>query len=147
MLWVPLFVYDYDPETGLDGVEFECSIPQRPWEPFMDTTGGHKVSAAGVPEAYVVRRDSLLKVKLRIWEFEWPGLWAMISWMQDTASEARFHPVRGEPAVAFYLEEPVAGQKLTPTRGEAYGTYDVEITIRRVDGAVSDLRYFGDLGT
>jgi hypothetical protein len=107
---------------GLSGSEttLELTISQAAWLPADSTVGGSRTSAAGIPASYVVRRDRLLDVTLRLWESEWGALLNLIEWGQG-AEAFLFYP-DAEEATSWqvYLEAPEAGSRFAPSRDGTY---------------------------
>jgi hypothetical protein len=144
LMLCPLFVYAIDATAGTSS-EWEASIVQRPWELVVETTGGQDESAAGIPEAFVIRRDQILSVRLRFWESEWLALEEMVAYLQDTASPLRFHARRSMPGDMCYLVSPKVGDRFAPSRGDKPGTHEVTIQLRKVDGSRWNLSYFSPM--
>jgi hypothetical protein len=96
-------------------------LPARFWSPTDNTVGGTRVSAAGVPATYVVRRDGLLELPLRLHESEWPDLLALVAYGQS-GLPISWAPDADNPgaAVDVYLESPAPGEKWTPTRSAEF---------------------------
>jgi hypothetical protein len=138
------FVYG----TGGDVTDWETKLPAEPWEMETPTVGGSKTSAAGVPAAYVVRRDHLLRLPLRLRETELEDLAGLIEWGQS-AESFLWYPDANDSTVSFlvYLEEPIAGQPWRPVRDPDYFTvFRQDIALRAVVGSFWDLEYFPNVG-
>lgn len=116
---------------------FETSISVRPWTPADETVGGMRISAAGIPASYVVRRDALIELTLRLFEEEWPGFLNFLAFAQ-TAEQFVWYPDADEAfAYAVYLHAPSAGERVTPTRdGSMNRVFEVSITLRGVETTV-----------
>lgn len=121
--------FDY----GAGGI-FVPRRPPRPWTPIDASIGGSRTAAAGVPAGYVVRRDALLELTLRLDEDEWVELVNLIDygqqgeaflWTPDTAELGTNYPV--------YLEEPTPGGRFAPQRTDFPRVLEAAITLRGVD--------------
>lgn len=125
MKWIPKVVYREGAATLL------LTLPQRLWTPVSTAVGGTDVSAAGVPESFVIRRDQSLDARLLFREGEWPAVHAWLAWMQDTAGTCRFFPDRDASTYrTCYLESPKVGEEIRPERGEHPGTYEIGLRLR-----------------
>jgi hypothetical protein len=123
MKWIPKVAY------GTATLVF--SLPQRLWTPVSTAVGGSDVSAAGVPESFVIRRDQSLDLRLVFREAEWPAVHAWLAWMQDTAGSCRFHPDRDAAGYrTCYLESPKVGEEIRPERGDHPGIYEIGVRLR-----------------
>ncbi len=120
-------------EYSAGGV-FEPRLPPAPWTPADSTIGGSRTSATGVPAAYVVRRDALVELVLRLDEDEWTDFVNLLIWGQQGESFL-WYPDAAQPLEFFevYLEAPAAGERVQPERTEFLRVYDVTITLRGVD--------------
>lgn len=126
MRWIPRVLYGPDYTRTL-----ELSLPQRLWTPLSVAVGGSDVSAAGIPESFVIRRDQVLEVRLLFREGEWPAVHDWIAWMQDNAGFCRFFPDRDAAYFrACYLDSPRVGDEVRPDRGEYPGTYEIGLRLR-----------------
>ena len=122
-----------------------ATLPARPWIPRSPTVGGRRVSASGVPAAYVMRRDEVLELVLRFRETEWADLHDMIAWGQN-AEAITWYPDADVPAESFevWLETPAAGEDVMPSRSADFpGMMELTITLRSAAGSVWDLDYYG----
>lgn len=115
---------------------FATSLSTRAWTPGDSTVGGSRVSSAGIPAAYQVRRDALLTLPLRIDETEWPDFLALIAFGQSGQPFDWFPDADGGSGYTVYLEQPAMGDRWAPTRmSEFPQTFDVTITLRGAGGA------------
>src|SRR5690606_29003619 len=71
---------NWRPQIEWDGHLFRLSLPCRPWVPISRGVGGSERSAAGVPAAYEIRRDRILRVTLRVYEDEWEQVEQWLEW-------------------------------------------------------------------
>lgn len=120
------------------------TISQRPWIPDSIGVGGSSVAAAGAGEAFEVRRDEILEVRLRFFEMQWPAVRAWLTWAQRTQGSFYFYMEAGVPASArlAYLHSPQMGESMKPERGEYPGTYERTVELRSADGTPWDRAYF-----
>lgn len=123
---------------------FEATISAAAWVPADRTVGGARIAASGVPASYVVRRDALLTLTLRIWESEWVAVANLIVWGQS-AQTITWAPDATAPATTYavYLDSPAPGETFAPTRSADFPrVYEVTITVRGASGAVPWPLYF-----
>ncbi len=124
----------FRPRIVYNSITTDYSIPQRFWRYKSHNVGGSAESASGVLESYVVRTASIAVVTLRFTETEWntivrPWLdWAQQN--QGTAFTFRFDQTDAGTAYSVYLLKPSAGEPIEPERGEATGTYELEVELR-----------------
>lgn len=116
------------------GGSFSPRLPPKPWTPVDMTIGGSRTAAAGVPASYVVRRDSLLEVTLRIDEDEFVDLVNLLTWGQG-AESFLFYPDADDLGTSYevWLESPLAGERYSPERTDFLRTFETTITLRGVD--------------
>jgi hypothetical protein len=137
MDWIPRFVYGIEPE------DWSPSVPQRPWSRSTPTVGGSRTSAAGIPASHVVRRDRLLTMRLRVYEYEWADVEALVAWGQYSEPITVYLDREDVVGVDCYLESPLAGEALEPQREDGFPLLlGVDLTWRRVDGQVWTREYF-----
>lgn len=142
--WRSRFTYG----VGGDIVNWETTLPSRPWTPVVPTVGGSRTAAGGVPAAYVVRRDYNLRLPLRIYEAELPEVYGLIRWGQ-AAESFLWLPDANETGTSFlvYLESPLAGQDWEPSRDATFGrAFEAPLVLRSVGGFPWDLNYFRTCG-
>jgi hypothetical protein len=96
-----------------------------------------------VPASYVVRRDALLEVTLRVWELEWGSLLNLITWGQ-LAESFLFYPDADETTSwEVYLEAPLAGVRFAPVRdGNFPRVFLATLTLRGAGIVVPWQAYF-----
>lgn len=136
MQWRPRFEYDV-------GSSFETEHPSRPWTPMDETVGGSRTAASGVPASYLVRRDATVSLTLRLEETEWADFLALIAFGQTAQAFLWFPDTDEVENFSVYLAVPSAGERLTPTRDNAYpAVFEVTITLRSADGTAPWLAYF-----
>lgn len=122
----------WTPDIEWDTYLLRLSLPCRPWTPVSRGVGGSETSAAGIPAAYEVRRDRLLRVTLRFFEWEWQQVEAWLEWAQRTARTSRVRLDRDRPETEYtvYIEAPAMGAEIAPRRSaefEAAMEIDVEL--------------------
>lgn len=123
---------------------FAATLPARPWTPVDNTVGGSRTAASGVPASYIVRRDGLLELTLRIEEAEWAAFLALIVFGQSAAAFVWFPDAEEATSFTVYLDSPAAGEKWKPTRDTYARVFEVTITLRSTDGTPLWLPYFDD---
>jgi hypothetical protein len=131
-------------EGGTSSLAF--TISSGLWLPQDKTIGGSRTSAAGVPASYVVRRDALIQLTVRLWESEWGALLNFISWAQGSGAFLWF-PDADDVATSFsvYLESPLAGEAFAPTRDSNYPrVFTAQLTLRGAGITVPWLPFFED---
>src|SRR5687767_10130872 len=97
----PLFLYGV-------ASEWEATISSPSWLPGDRSEGGSDISSAGIPAAYIVRRDDLAFVRLWFHESEWVAVKALVNHGQ-TAEILTWFPDADEPtSFEVYLDEPAA---------------------------------------
>jgi len=137
--WRPRIVY------GGEGTETDLALtlPQRPWTPVGQHTGGSERSAIGIRETYTIRREDLLELRLRLTEAEWPDVYAWIGWAQDSGQSFRWFPDRAASTEhTVDLEAPAAGEEIRPERTEFGAVFEVSITLRRLTPGGFGERYY-----
>lgn len=129
--------------------DWTTSLPVRAWTPVDATVGGRRVSAAGVPATYIVRRDTLIELVLRLTEDEWEDVLALVAFGQ-TGQAITWYPDANNTdpdyeAVAVYLETPAPGERFTPTRDGQYPRMiEVTLVFRGVAGILPWTPYYND---
>lgn len=123
--------------------ELLATLDSPSWLPADETVGGSRVSAAGIPASYVVRRDAMLELTLRIRESEWASLVNLVAYGQTGAALTWF-PDQDDDTTFFqvYLHSPAAGERWGPTRLASYPrVLEVQLTLRGALGDVPWLPY------
>ncbi len=110
-------------------VDWSASLPVRAWGRRTGTAGGQRISAAGTPAAYIVRRDQVILVPLRFYETEWASVHALIAWGQS-GETILWYPDANEAGTSFtvYLDNPAAGEDIVPVRDADY-PHMMELTL------------------
>lgn len=132
---------------GLTPTDWTTTLPTRAWGRRTGTVAaGSRTAAGGVPAAYVVRRDHVLSLTVRIYEAEWPDLHGVIEWGQF-AEQFTWYPDAGglvhALGYAVWLEHPQAPNDVTPNRSDEYPlVLEQEIHLRRADGLPWDLDFY-----
>jgi len=122
------------PSVTYNAVTINFTVPSKPFGLVSRGVGGFDKSAAGIPAAYEIRREQLLKWTLTFLESEWSSVEAWLRWAQQTAGSFTFKPDKAQPGTSYtvYLEEPAMGQDIAPTRRTDYiGAFDLAMTFRR----------------
>jgi hypothetical protein len=122
--------------------DFTMALPMRPHTPGSRGLGGSDVSAAGVPAAFEIRRDPLLHMTLRFYEWEWPDVERVVRHLQRAGSVTLHDALTGLP-LTVYGESPSIADEILPRRADA-GTLELDITVRRTTAAVIPATYFDD---
>jgi len=125
--------------------DWTFALPPGAWERRTPTVGGRRVSASGVPAAYVVRREHILVLPLRFYETEWADVHALLAWGQ-TSESFTWYPDADMPGESYevWLETPAAGDEITPTRLSSYPlVLELSIGLRTVDGLPWTLDFYG----
>lgn len=138
------FVYG----IGGDEVDWTTTYPARAWDRRTSTVGGSRTAAGGTPAAYVVRRDHVIGLTVRILESEWDDLHGVLQWGQFGESFT-WYPDAGGDVIAdsftVWLEFPQAAEDIRPTRHADYPrVLEVSIELRSVDALPWLLEYFAE---
>ncbi len=126
-------------------VDYSMLIAQREWSYGSKGEGGGDVSAAGVPSAFVIRRDYLLHHGLRFHAYEWPSVERLVRHLQEGGT-ATFYPDRSFAGTSHtvYGVEPKVGEEMRPTRdGQDPEVLELALTIRRTTSAIFTDEYHG----
>lgn len=126
--FVPQIIYNAGATT------ISLSLPMRLWDPSSLGVGGKNVSTAGAPEAFELRRDELVKVTIRFKETEWAVMRTFLVFQQQNPGSTftfnfQTNPVIAAPSVV-YLEKPAMGEAIAPKRGDAKGTFEIDLVLR-----------------
>jgi hypothetical protein len=126
------------------GGDLTLRLPCRPWDRRTATVGGSRTSGGGIPAAYVVRRDYMVVLPLRFMEDEWPGVEALLAWGQG-AELITWYPDAADTGTSYevWLEAPVAGVAVAPTRNEFPGMLELTIELRAAVDVPWELDYYG----
>ena len=139
--WRPYFGY-VDCETP---IEFELSVPQRPWDPKSSAVGGSDRSTASVWESFVIRHDRGVTLHLRMFESEYVTLFEpMMRTLWGQAQDFTLRLDANEPSTehTVQLVGPWMTDGLMPRRGEYPGTYEVDLQVCTADGSPFPEYYF-----
>jgi len=114
-----------------DEGDFTTTLPVRAWVPGDRTIGGILFSTGGVPGAFIVRRDPLLNLVLRVEESEWLDVLALVAFGQTGQSLLWFPDVDEAPFFTVFLDLPAAGSQWGPERdGQYLRNFDVPLRLR-----------------
>jgi hypothetical protein len=125
----------------------ELRHPMRPWQMLSRGVGSTAVSAAGIPETYVVRRDRVARVTLRLDEDE---LEAVIAYLEDwrdsgEAREFAFDQTEDSTEFEVYLDAPQWPEAIEPQRQAGYlPLFEIALELRTEDGDPFDLSWSGE---
>lgn len=127
------------PSVVYNAITVPFSIPMRLWDPESKGHGGEGVSGAGIPESFEIRRDELVRLKLRFTESEWAAVRTWLIWAHRNRSTAFTFYFQRSPdlpvgGVSCYLETPKLTDSIKPTRGETKGTFEIDVTLRSTTG-------------
>ncbi|HLS34552.1 MAG TPA: hypothetical protein VK039_13270 [Brevibacterium sp.] len=122
------------PEIEYGHTILRLSLPCRPWIATSRGIGGSEMSAAGVPAAYQVRRDQLMRLTLRYYEWEWGQLDRWIEYAQlGGVSVLRTDQGRPEVAYPVYLDAPAMGETAEPRRSPEFpAAMEIDVEVRHV---------------
>lgn len=137
LAWRPAFE-----RTGFD--RFELLLPQEKWTFKSGGVGGHSVSAAGIPEAYMIREDQIAVITLRAYEHEIVPLLAELRAIRNAATGFTFAFDQTDAGTEFdvYLHAPTWPEEVAMERDPKYeGTWLTRIEVRTTDGAAFDVLY------
>lgn len=121
-------------------VVLEPIHPCLTWDPVDGSVGSRTISGAGVPAAYVARRDALLDVRVRLMETE---LGDAIAFLRAAQLEPlRWYPdsTQLDPEDGFdvFLESPAAGEAIRPQRDTSYQRlFVLPLVLRAADADVA----------
>ncbi len=126
-------------------VDYSMLIAQREWRYGSKGEGGSDVSAAGVPSAFVIRRDYLLHLGLRFHAYEWPNVERLVRHLQEGGT-ATFYPDRDVSGTSHtvYSVSPKVGEEIEPIPdGQDPEVLELAITIRRTTSTIFTDEYHG----
>lgn len=124
------------------GIEFEATVPMRPFDHAVEWEGGTMEAASGLVESFTILTKRELDVTIRVREAEVQTLIDAVSYGVRNPGLLTFYPTglagTGYPV---YVTRPKVGERWSPTRGQM-DSFEGRITLRRVDGQGWDLNYF-----
>lgn len=129
MKWIPKFL--------CGATTYTLTQPQKLWTVHSKSHGGGDVSDAGVPEAFIIRRDQLVDVEIRFLESEWAIIDTIIAFGQ-TGQSFTFWFDKDDNATDYvvYLDSPSIGDgDVSPTRDSYVGVYTLRMTLRTTDAS------------
>lgn len=119
------------------------TLPARTWVPGTVGVGaGMETSAAGVPSAWITRRDRTLTITQRFTEDEWPDVRAWLEHAQNGGTFVWWPDSSGGTSHTCYLVSPTPDEEVVPQRTEYFGGMEITFKIRRTDGAAIDEVFF-----
>jgi hypothetical protein len=133
------------PRIDFGATTVQLELPQRPWTLAPVGVGGHRVSGAGVPATYQLRRDQRARLGLRAYEHELQALFDWIAYAQSPPFQFYFWFDRSDATTRYscYLDAPVMGEEIVPEREESGAVHVVPVTIRAALGTAFSVRYYG----
>lgn len=131
--WIPRL--KYGPQI------INLSLPQKPWNLSPVGVGGYRVSAAGVPNSYQLRRDQRAEVEIRVTDDELSDVFAWIAYAQSPPFVVQFQFDQGVPSTSYnvYLDSPAMGEDVMITREDTINV--VSLTIRTTSGTPFSVKY------
>lgn len=114
------------------------SFPLKPWGYGHKTVGGYGKSAAGVPEALLIRRERHLKTTLTFFEPEKTAVETWLEYVIDNAASFDFWLDKGDDTTKYtvYLESPHMTEDIDIPRHPNYiGAFTIDIMIRTVNNS------------
>lgn len=131
--WIPRIKYGTQ--------TLDLSLPQKPWTLSPVGVGGYRVSAAGVPNSYLLRRDQRVEVELRATDAELPDVFGWIAFAQSPPFVTQFQFDQSNPATNYYvyLDSPVLGEEAMITREDTVNV--VSLMLRTADGSRFNVKY------
>lgn len=125
--------------------DWTTEVSAQPWIPADNTVGGSRTSAAGIAASYIVRRDILTELTLRVSEDEWDELLALVAYGQASLSFTWYPDADEAASYAVYLEAPLAGERWSPARTVGFlRQFEVTVTLRNTAGVDPWQPYFAD---
>ena len=119
---------------GPSDTEFITELSAHPWTPVDFTVGGARTSAAGVPASYVVRRDNLYELPLRITEDEWQQFLALVAFGQTDEPFTWYPDADDVVAIPVYLENPLSGERWAPSRmSDFLRVFEITLVLRQAN--------------
>lgn len=134
MKWIPKIVYDT--------VTLSLSLPMDLWTPSSQGVGGARRFASGAGEAFRIRGDEFLQVRLRYFDSEELAVRQWLRWMQDRFGACQFYPdIAAVTSYGCDLHTPAMGEEVTPERDPQYrGAWAITLKLRSTTGTPFDLR-------
>jgi len=123
------------PRFDFGSGSFTADLPVPPWVPSESTVGGRARAGSGVAAAYQVRRDALLTLTVRLYEWEWPA-WLDVLAYGQTGQALTWYPDHEAvtESVSVYLESPSLGDTHVAGRDAGFPrVMESTITLRAVN--------------
>jgi hypothetical protein len=128
---------------SISPVDYHARLPQRVWTAGVSTVGGTDVSGAGVPAAFLIRRDHPWRLTLRFWESEWPSVERLVAHLQSGGS-ATFYPDRlSAESHTVYGVSPAMGEDVSPRISDEPAVRELDIVIRPTTSTTVRRTYHG----
>lgn len=136
--WIPKISYGTLPTV------LTLTYPQKLWTPMAQPVGGGAVSDAGIPEAFVIRRDQKCEVTIRFLESEWVAIDTWLTWGQGGNSfDFWFDKNTIGTKYTCYLDSPSLGDgDVSPDRDQFIKAFTINCTLRTTTGTRFDVRIF-----
>lgn len=119
-----------------ESLDWSAIWPSGAWRESFTAVGGSLESGAGVRAGYVVRRDHLCTVPVRLEEVELADFYALMR-AAHAGAEVTWYPDADELAsIAVHLVSPTAADTIRPEPDPDYPSImTVDLVFRRADGA------------
>lgn len=126
--------------------ELLLTWPTPPWDIADEGIGGSDTSAAGIPEAYEVRRDYIMSLRLPFWESQYAAVEAWLRWAQKSGQSFEFWFDRANATTAFdvYLHAPLLDAGFRPERDPALSLFWLPVSLRTADALPFTVSWSGE---
>lgn len=112
-------------------LSFTTELSAREWMPSSETVGGFRIAAGGAVASYVVRRDSLIEIPLRILETEWASFLNLVEWGQSGQAVTWYPDADEATSFECHWHSPHAGEAVVPSRDPEFPRmFGVSIILR-----------------
>lgn len=137
---------DWMARVVYDATELLFTWQTPPWDIADEAEGGSDVAASGIPEAYEIRRDYILTLRLPFFESEYAAVEAWIHWAQTSGQTFTFgfdQADAEETDREVYLHAPLITDGFRPTRDQFVDLFWIEVSLRTADGLPFDANWSG----
>lgn len=116
--------------------ELLFALPMLPWELRSGGVGGSSTAAAGVSESYVVRKDRIARVTVRMYEIEVEDFFLTLEHIRDNSLPFTFFFDQADDysGVEVYLHSPVWPAELEIARDDFPGVFKATLELRSKNG-------------
>jgi hypothetical protein len=137
---------NWRPRLDFGDRTLKLSLPQMPWTLRPIGVGGYRVSGAGVPASYQLRRDQRVEVTLRLTESELQGLFDFAAYAQSPPFSFYFWFDQSNATTRYvcYLESPQMGEGLQLNEQDGH-IHTVTLTFRSANGTAFSPRYYANV--